>query len=273
MKNYNSVADFAGGYDGFILDIWGVIHDGFATYPNVVDCMKKLKAIGKEVVFLSNAPRRADKVKSVLAKFGITEDLYIDAVSSGEAAFQALSTNSHSNYYYIGPEKDRDLLNGLGFKEVENASDAAFAVTTGFDKDDSTLEEKMPQIAEALAAGLKLYCVNPDMIVVRQDGSKMLCAGVIGEYYKEQGGKVEFIGKPFPLVYDFAMKKFSSAIKKERVIAVGDGYETDILGANNYGIDSVLCMGGILSVTKTPLAQLEDKFGCKPTGVIPRFAW
>jgi HAD superfamily hydrolase (TIGR01459 family) len=199
--------------------------------------------------------------------------LYKDALSSGEVAFLELGALSieHGKYFYIGPEKDRDLLNGIGLKEADSAKDAAFAVTTGFDNDDSTLDEKMPQIQEALGRKLKLYCVNPDLIVVRQDGSKMLCAGVIGEYYKEQGGDVEFIGKPFPKVYEYTFRKFSPSIPKSRIVAIGDGFETDIVGAHKAGIDSILCMGGILSVTKTPVSELVEKFGCEPTGTLPRF--
>src|SRR5688572_20843318 len=107
MLNYNSVSEFADKYDGFILDIWGVIHDGHETYPGVVYCMKKLAEMKKEIVFLSNAPRRADKVAEVLAKFGITRDLYKEVLSSGEVAYRLLAQeNRKGNYIYIGPEKD-----------------------------------------------------------------------------------------------------------------------------------------------------------------------
>ncbi len=273
MKELSKISELYDNYDGFILDIWGVIHDGQAVYPGVIECMRSLREAGKEVVFLSNAPRRAGKVKSVLAKFGITEDLYKDVLSSGEVAYQELSKHASGNskYYYIGPDKDRDLLEGLGFTEVNNPEEAAFAVTTGFDNDNSTLDEKLPQIEIALALKMKMFCVNPDLIVVRQNGSKMLCAGVIGEYYRQNGGEVEFIGKPYSKIYEYAFAKFSSGIKKLRIVAVGDGFDTDILGAANVGIDSVLCLGGILSVTGIPVAELVERFGISPSYTIAHF--
>ena len=72
-------------YDGFIVDLWGVVHDGVKPYPGVLDCLARLKAAGKRVVFLSNAPRRAAKIGEALHEMGITRNLYDGIMSSGEA--------------------------------------------------------------------------------------------------------------------------------------------------------------------------------------------
>lgn len=298
MKKCDSLADFAHKYDAFILDIWGVIHDGVETYPDVVECLQALRGLDKKIIFLSNAPRRAEKVKNVLAKFGITQDLYDDAISSGEAAYHILSKlppkstdlgmeqrgtpradgsvglltspNKPLNYIYIGPEKDRDLLDGLDLQEVENAAEADFAVATGFDDDHSILDEKLPQILDCMEHNLKMYCVNPDLLVVRQDGSKMLCAGVIGEHYRDNGYKVEFIGKPYRQVYQQCFDLLAG-IPLEKICAVGDNLDTDIMGANDAGIDSALCLGGVLMNSETPIEELSAKIGAAATYSIPAF--
>lgn len=272
MINYRSVSEFSDKYDAFILDIWGVIHDGEAAYPGVLQTMQELKKAGKQIIFLSNAPRRSFKVKRALAEFGITEDLYKDAISSGEVAYHIFANRQPptAKYQYIGPEKDADLLEGLNYRAVGKAKDADFVLATGFDNDDSTLEEKLPQINDALAANLKMYCVNPDLIVVRQNGTKMLCAGVIGEYYAKQGGVVEFIGKPYRQVYDYIIKSFP---QNSRIAAIGDSLITDIKGANNIGIDSVLVLGGILEAEKEPLEVLIKKAAATPTATLPKFNW
>ncbi len=49
-------APLAQEYDGFILDLWGVIHDGIAPYDGALDCLQRL--VGRPVLLLSNAPRR-----------------------------------------------------------------------------------------------------------------------------------------------------------------------------------------------------------------------
>lgn len=274
MKHINSISEIADNYNALILDIWGVIHDGEATYPNVLPCLEALRAEGKKICFLSNAPRRAGKVAAALNKFGITPNLYDHVMSSGEAAFHIIAKQEKaaSKFIYIGPQKDRDLLDGSGFIETENAHEAAFAVATGFDNDDSVLAEKLPQIEACLAAKLKLYCVNPDLLVVRQDGTKMLCAGVIGEHYRDAGGETEFIGKPYAGVYERCFELLAG-VEKARICAVGDNLETDIIGANQAGIDSVLCLGGVLKGEPTPLPELLAQHGCQPNYAIPSFCW
>ena len=59
MKILDGVASLADRYDGFILDIWGVIHDGKKPYAGVAEALGTLKARGKRIALLSNAPRRS----------------------------------------------------------------------------------------------------------------------------------------------------------------------------------------------------------------------
>lgn len=269
------ISEIADKYDALILDIWGVIHDGQATYPGVLECLDSLKAADKKILFLSNAPRRSTKVKAVLRKFGIQNHHYIDAVSSGETSFHYISKHepANSKFVYIGPEKDRDLMNGSSFVQTESPEEATFALATGFDNDSSTLEEKLPQMEACLKAGLKLYCANPDLLVVRQNGTKMLCAGVIGEEYAKMGGEAKFIGKPHPEVYERCFEIFAEngVNDKSRVLAVGDNLDTDILGANQVGIDSALCLGGVLKAQTKPAEEIIEEMGVYPTYTIPQF--
>src|SRR5262249_57596493 len=72
-------------YDGFILDLWGVLHDGVRPYPGAVDALRRLKAAGKRTVILSNGPRRAAAVARRTAAIGIGPDLY-DGLPSSAAA-------------------------------------------------------------------------------------------------------------------------------------------------------------------------------------------
>jgi HAD superfamily hydrolase (TIGR01459 family) len=240
-------------YDYFVFDVWGVIHDGNLAYPGALEAVSFLRQQNKKICFLSNAPRRAYKVAAVLQKFGITPDLYDFILSSGEAVFLDLEKNQKNefrdfgkNYFYIGPEKDIDLLDGLDYKKVKMASEAHFAIATGFNNENSTLAEKLPLALEAKKNNLDMICANPDMIVVRQDGSKMICAGTLACEYEKIGGKVVYYGKPFSAVYAMVCKTFNDP-ESGRILAIGDGIETDIKGASDFGIDSLLVTGGILS--------------------------
>ncbi len=261
MEFKNNLKELSESYEYFIFDIWGVIHDGTQIYPNVIETLDFLRSQNKKICFLSNAPRRSSKVAAVLKNMGITENLYDFILTSGEATFIELKKNQENNfkhfgkkYFYIGPQKDIDLLEGLDYTLVESASEADFAITTGFDNEYSTLEEKFSQIEEAKKANLELICVNPDLIVVKQSGLEMICAGVIAKEYQRIGGKVHYFGKPYNLVYKIVCENFNNA-HNSKILAVGDALETDIKGALNSNIDGALITGGILS------NQLGIKYG------------
>lgn len=264
MKFLSSIKEIYNSYDYFIFDVWGVIHDGNKPYPDVLETISFLHNQGKKVCFLSNAPRRASKVVEVLKKYGISENLYDFILTSGEATFLDLKKNQEEgfktfgkNYFYIGPTKDLDLLDDLDYVRVESAAEADFALSTGFDGEDSTLEEKLPQAHEAKKYNLPMICVNPDLIVVRQSGHEMICAGALAKEYEKIGGKVFYYGKPFSSVYKMICEIFGSN-QTEKMLAIGDGLETDIKGANDTGVHSLLVTGGILS------NKLEVKFWENP---------
>ena len=63
-------------YDGYILDVWGVMHQGGPAYPEAIACVRRLREAGKRVVFLSNAPRLAHQVETVLNGKGVDAALY-----------------------------------------------------------------------------------------------------------------------------------------------------------------------------------------------------
>ncbi len=269
MIFHKNIAVIADNYDYFILDLWGVIHDGTKIYPGVLESLKYLRKLNKKICFLSNAPRRSAKVAELLNRLGISEELYDFIITSGEATYLyleanrgkeliGLAKNNIYHYYYIGPQKDADLLNGLGYKEASDASAADFAMTTGFDDDNYNVDEKLPQLKEAVANNLTLICVNPDLVVIKQSGEELLCAGVLALEYQKLGGKVVYFGKPYKLVYEQVLQLFSTN-DKTRILAVGDGIETDILGANKNQIDSALIAGGILA------NKLQIKYGELPS--------
>lgn len=277
MRFHHRLSEFTADYDALIIDLWGVIHDGSALYPHAKEALEQLHKAGKKVLFLSNAPRRSHKVITMLTSLGIERHLYLDVLSSGEVFFQYAMTHSlGDSYLYIGSERDADLLDGFPSAVTEDPAQASFAVVTGFDHDESVLEEKLPQLEAVYAANLPLYCINPDMVVVRQTGERSLCAGVIAEQYYYMGGDVIYFGKPHPAVYEASLERLGQPDFR-RIAAIGDSLDTDIKGASVMGIDSVLVTGGILKarVGDNPekLTSLCREVNIVPKRVIPAFMW
>jgi HAD superfamily hydrolase (TIGR01459 family) len=237
-------------YDGFILDLWGVIHDGVAPMPGAVECLRELVDRGKRIVLLSNAPRRARDVVYRIAQIGVADGLYHHVMSSGEEAWQHLLKREDRFYaalgrrcLHIGSDRDMEIREGLALEFVESPEEAQFILNTGPAGWDDRIEDYEPLLCRALTRSLPMVCANPDLVVMR--GSTLhLCAGALATWYEESGGRVRWHGKPFRSVYDTCLGLLGVE-NRSRILAVGDSLRTDIAGAAGAGLDSVLIAGGI----------------------------
>ncbi len=270
-------------FDAFVIDIWGVLHDGNAAYAGAAEALAALKEAKKKIILLSNAPRRAHVAANLLAQLGIEEPLYDHLLTSGEITFRYLQQQAtHKGWkrcFYLGPAREMSVIDELdAVIKTDDPTAADFCLMTGFSSSDSTLDEHKEGLDAALKAGLPLLCPNPDMSVVRQTGERWLCAGVAAAYYAEQGGDVTYIGKPYPMVYDACFNALG-LLPRSRVCAIGDGLETDIKGANDAHLFAVLVAGGLLSqhviengkVNMEKLAAHCEAEGISPNAVLARF--
>lgn len=286
MRLLPGISKLADEFDGFIIDLWGVLHDGTHPYPGALEALQKLHATGRKILLLSNAPRRAFRAEATLTRLGFQREWYQHLLTSGEATFDYLLAHQHlgHQYVYIGPEKDRDLLINTPYMEVGNAYEAGFVLNTGFDAFGDDITTKLPQVEECLEAGLPMVCANPDRTVVKQSGEIMLCAGVLADWYEQHSGEVHWFGKPYPSVYEIAQKMLNIS-DASKICAIGDSLHTDVAGANARSIHSVLCSGGILAerlgIAHTPgTLPLENVLqtccaaeGVTPRSIISRFVW
>ena len=246
------LSNISAAYDAFIVDIWGVVHQGGEAYPEAIACLQQLRAAGKKVVFLSNAPRRASKVAAILAEKGIARNLYDAVLSSGEAARIAFEAGNEAplntlgpRYFLLAADGDDDLLHGLDYAATDDISKADFLLTIGLSPERSTLATHQTIFAAAVRRGITMVCVNPDQEVVRL-GQRELCAGALAQQYEQVGGTVAYIGKPYPYVYRLCLDILND-VPQTRVLAIGDGIGTDIPGARSAKIDALLVTGGLLA--------------------------
>ncbi len=282
------LAEISEAYDGFILDIWGVMHQGGPAYDEAVDCVNELRAAGKRVIFLSNAPRRADRVAEILAQKGIARATYHDVLSSGEAARIAFENGAEpalkdlgQRYFLLATPGDDDLLHGLDYRPAATIAEADFLLAIGLSDARPSLADHESLLQDAAGRGLEMVCVNPDLEVIRL-GIRELCAGALAARYEELGGPVVYIGKPHPLVYGLSLERLGMATRA-RVLAVGDGLATDIKGAQAAGIDSLLVTGGLLA-EELGVSRLDapapdavtavcDAAQARPRAAIPALRW
>lgn len=281
MQAISGLSAIADAYDGFVVDLWGVIHDGITPFPGALACLRQLA--GRPVLLLSNAPRRAASVQRTLRRLGIADALYAHILTSGEATWQALRDRSDpwfaalgSRVVHLGPERDRGVLDGLGMTLVAVPMEADILLNTGPDDERETgrLEDFVPELGASLRAGLKMICANPDLEIVR-GRARILCAGTLAAWYEAQGGDVRWIGKPDRAIYDMALALLR--LPAHRVLAVGDSLRTDIAGAATAGMDSLWVLGGIhgasLGGDLQAAARAATDMGLMPRWVIPQLVW
>ena len=244
------LSDWADRYDGFILDLWGVVHDGVEPYPGVLDCLAALRQAGKRTCLLSNAPRRVADVVERLEEIGVPRTLYDEVLSSGEAAHRAIADPPDAFHaglgrrcLHIGPPRDDSVHADLGLSLVDQPESADFVLNTGADGYEDTLDDFVPVLEASARCGLPMVCANPDLTVMMGD-KIAICAGLLAAHYESLGGRVAYHGKPHAPIYQ-ACLRLLAPVEKERILAVGDNFLTDILGANRAGLASLLVVSGI----------------------------
>lgn len=288
---FPGIAPLARRYDGFVLDLWGVVHDGVAAFPWAVETLRKIGEAKKPVVFLSNAPRRVGVLSDAMEKMGISRALYRAVISSGEAVYAELSRRDDPWYralgrgcLHLGPERDHNMLDGLGL-EIVDETRATFILNTGPWNDDDRVADYETRLAAWAKRGLKMICANPDLEVLR-GGKRIICAGALATRYEELGGDVAYKGKPWPEIYRDALKALGLP-DRGRVLAVGDSIGTDLRGAKSAGIDALLVLDGLhgaewgLGGEILPDPNLLGRraaeacrgAGVSPLGAIHRFVW
>ena len=267
------VSDITGRYDAFILDVWGVLHNGVSLFPGTLPCLEEMQAQGKAVVLLSNTPSLGMDISAQLAAMGLSRSLYQDIVTAGDSTRAALKGYAGQKCWFASRgEQFGRLVDGIDIELVEGPEDADIFLNAlgGMPGEVDPVYEDLDRAA---AMDLPMICANPDLVV--NVGSGMYqCAGTYAKYYEEQGGRVEYHGKPYAPVYERVFEILGSPDKK-KVCAIGDSFHTDIAGANGFGIDCAFNVEGIHQEELVEFGAdgLIARQEHKPTYILNGFDW
>jgi len=230
-------------FDTFILDQWGVLHNGGEAFPEAINALNLLKKHGKKVVILSNSGKNSVFSYDRLTESGISRDLYLDVLTSGDhmrdnfnsGKFKALGKQA----LHFQWEEDDTVLADCGVQAAK-AEQASFVLCCGVDR--GNVEAYMDDLTIAYHRNLELVVSNPDLVAMTPEGNLKTCPGAIAMAYQKMGGKVHWHGKPQKRIYDMCKTLVGGW---DNAVAVGDSLEHDIAGANGAGISSLFITSGI----------------------------
>ena len=260
----NSLADISERYDALFCDLWGCVHDGITPFDEALAAMQTFRQKGGSIILVTNSPRPHTDVQEQLLQIGISESFYDRIATSGDSARAAMYSGVVGRkVYFLGQPHDQSFfnppdiyLNSPKITQV-NIEQAEGIICCGPFNPLADLNEIKPQLLIAKAKGLKLLCANPDIVVDRGE-SREWCAGAVAKLYTEMGGKSIYFGKPHSPIYALArnlLDGLEKIVSNDRILCVGDGVLTDILGATAESFDSLFITGGLAASPTQTLNQ------------------
>jgi HAD superfamily hydrolase (TIGR01459 family) len=263
----SSIAELSSTSDAWIVDIWGVIHNGARAFAAAGEACRRFRRRGGIVMLLSNAPRPFRAVVQQMSALGVDPEAYDGGVTSGDVTRGLLEAWSDRPLLHIGPERDKGLFEGLA-PRLTKPEEAQAIVCSGLWDDTSETPADYAGLFGALAARrVPMICANPDLVVERGD-KLVYCAGAMAAVYEEKGGEVIYAGKPHLPIYERTFAAIAriagAAVARERILTIGDGVDTDLLGAHRAGLRSVFIASAVHVPGGLDARVLEALFASRP---------
>lgn len=265
-------------YRYFLMDQFGVLHNGSEAYPGAAEALRTVKRSGGKVIIISNSGKRASVNKQRMKKLGFGDDCFDELVSSGEVAWTLLKHQfigrrfkAGANCYFLSNDDDRSAVEGLALSEVKALDQADLILLSGQHLDQAALTSLCESLIPAVKNNVPCVCTNPDKVAYGPYG-KVFSSGAIAQWYEEQGGEVIWLGKPHPEIYDHVLQT-QGIIDRSEVVCVGDSIEHDIKGGAGQGLATVLVRTGINDhLSEEALQQLYRQHEVMPDYVLPAFS-
>lgn len=279
IKRINGLREIAGQFDLYLVDQYGVLHDGVAAYPGAIDALARLGSDGRKVVVLTNSGKDASDNRARLASLGFASPTLHAVVSSGEVGLQLVRSGALGPNFAIGADacvigrhRDHYAFSSDDFRLVSRPQDAAFLVFAGSDAPRSSLDSYRSMLTRAAQARVPAICVNPDITMIR-DGQLVPAPGAIARIYRDLGGSVEYVGKPHRAIFRHALTVAETGAAA-RVMMIGDSPEHDVSGARAAGLSTLLVRTGIhQSLSEPELLRFCADCGGTPDFLAAAFRW
>jgi glycerol 3-phosphatase-2 len=252
-------------FDGFLIDLDGVVWVGREMVPGAVETLRALTEAGKEIVFVTNNPARppsayAERLRE--AGVPVADDRVVTAgIVTARLAADLLAPNA--GVFVIGAPGLHDAVAAVGLEllDGENARRAEAVLVSGHRGFDY---EELLAATRALQAGASLFATSRDPTLPMSGGAWPGTGSILAAVETASGARAEIGGKPEPHLFEQARALIADA---ERVAMVGDRIASDIEGGRRAGLATILVLSGAAgreeaeSAEHLPDRVLEDLAG------------
>ncbi|MFB6841951.1 HAD hydrolase-like protein [Streptomyces sp. NPDC056361] len=245
-------------YDTALLDLDGVVYAGGEAVPHAVEALGVARGGGMHLAYVTNnALRTPDEVAEHLTELGVPAEAG-DVVTSAQAVARLIADDvpPGSRVLVIGGEGLRVALRERGLVPVESADDEPVAVVQGYGGPGMPWA-RFAEAAYAVGRGVPWYASNTDLTIPGARGIGPGNGAAVEVVRIATGGRAEpkVAGKPLPPMHRETVLRTGA----KRPLVVGDRLDTDIEGAFNGGVDSLLVLTGVTDVAQLLAAVPEHR--------------
>ncbi|MEU3147242.1 MULTISPECIES: HAD hydrolase-like protein [unclassified Streptomyces] len=229
-------------YDTALLDLDGVVYAGGKAIVHAAASLATARAGGMHLAYVTNnALRTPDTVAAHLTELGIPTEAG-DVITSAQAVARLVSEQMPpgARVLVIGGEGLRVALSERGLTPVESADDDPAAVVQGYGGPDFPWG-RFGEASYAIARGVPWFASNTDLTIPSGRGIAPGNGAAVEVVRIATGAEPQVAGKPLPPMHRETILRTGA----ERPLVVGDRLDTDIEGAFNGGVDSLLVLTGV----------------------------
>ncbi|GAA2233134.1 HAD hydrolase-like protein [Streptomyces amakusaensis] len=229
-------------YDTALLDLDGVVYAGGEAIAYAVDSLLAARAGGMRLAYVTNnALRTPEAVAEHITELGV-ETAAADVINSAQAVARLISEEvpAGSRVLVIGGEGLRVALRERGLVPVESADDDPAAVVQGYGGPELPWG-RFAEACYAIARGVPWFASNTDLTIPSARGIAPGNGAAVEVVRIATGAEPRVAGKPLPPMHRETVLRTGA----RRPLVVGDRLDTDIEGAFNGGVDSLLVLTGV----------------------------
>lgn len=260
FRKTTSLASITQPFPGILLDAYGVFWGGNRLGPleGATEAMQHLVSQGKIVGILSNSTQQAESEILKIQDHGLIQGIhyhfFLTSGSIAKAFFRQPTlpfATPHQKFWTFGEmnassRSYQSIFEHSPFQETPHIEEADFIyimVPQLKGRDQTNAQVFEAAIAKIAPYGLPMVCANPDQFAHEGNPPQAVVRqGSIAQCYEKMGGTVFYIGKPYPLAYQEALKAFRqfNLSNPNDILMIGDTPETDIRGAKKAKMQSAL---------------------------------